>query len=138
MRPIPSASAMSVTVAPEASAFAIPASRPSRRSSAPGGGAAGSLCVFEAFRGFTRARRVRLCVQSPRDERSRNQRHMYGMGVWQRCSISGGMSGVNVSRQVMWVSIKRETALDGTPANWSREASIPCRRILIKHGALPE
>ena len=42
MRPMPSASAMSVTVAPEASAFAIRARRPSRRSSAVDAGLTGA------------------------------------------------------------------------------------------------
>ena len=55
MRPIPSASAISVTVAPEASAFAIRASRPSRRSSAVGLGCASS--VIGVLRLLTRANR---------------------------------------------------------------------------------
>jgi hypothetical protein len=41
VRPMPSASAMSLTVVPEASAFAILVSLPSRRSSAVGDGVAG-------------------------------------------------------------------------------------------------
>jgi hypothetical protein len=52
-----SAAAMSGTVAPEASAFAIQARRPSRRSSAVSFNWAGSSSVFEVSRLLMRANR---------------------------------------------------------------------------------
>ena len=57
MRPMPSASAISVTVAPEARALAILVRRPSRRSSAVGFGCASSTSVLGVLRLLTRANR---------------------------------------------------------------------------------
>ena len=54
---MPSASAISVTVAPEASALAILVRRPSRRSSAVGLGCASSTSVLGVFRLLTCANR---------------------------------------------------------------------------------